>query len=129
MSNKKDDMEGYVNDIIGHLVYVDLKSWDEWYALKIWGVDFEEKSLVGEIRQVPENSVGGKYGRSEEASFVFFVPSCLEFISNEHTCRVSSLEMIQRNCLCMPALRLQLLLQQMLYVKNPNLNEYIWLNW
>ena len=74
-----------------------------------------------------ENSVGGKYGRSEEASFVFFVPSCLEFLSNEHTytCWVSSLEMIQRNCLCMPALRLQLLLQQMLYVKNPNLNEYI----
>ena len=66
-------------------------------------MDFEEKSLVGEIRQVPENSVGGKYGRSEEASFVFFVPSCLEFISNEHTCRVSSLEMIQRNCLCIYA--------------------------
>ena len=55
-----------------------------------------------------ENSVGGKYGRSEEASFVFFVPSCLEFISNEHTCWVSSLEMITGNCLCMSALALQL---------------------
>ena len=49
MSNKKEYMEGYVDDIIGHLVYVEFKSWDEWYALKTWGVDFEEKSLVGEI--------------------------------------------------------------------------------
>ena len=84
-------------------------------------MDFEEKSLVGEIRQVPENSVGEKYGRSEEASFVFFVPSCLEFISNEHTCWVSSLEMIQGYYFCMSALGLQLLLQQMLYAKIPNL--------
>ena len=53
MSNKKDNTEGYFDDIIGHLVYVEFKSWDEWYALKSWGVDFEEKSLVGEIRQVP----------------------------------------------------------------------------
>ena len=29
MSNKKDNMEGYFDDIIGHLVYVEFKIWDE----------------------------------------------------------------------------------------------------
>ena len=31
-----------------------------------------------------ENSVGGKYGRSEEAASGFFPQLCMEFLSNEN---------------------------------------------
>ena len=59
MSNKKDYTEGYFDDLIGHSVYVECKSWDEGYALKTWGVDFAEKTSVGEIHQVHQHRTTG----------------------------------------------------------------------
>ena len=47
-----------------------------------------------------ENYVRGKYGRSEEAAFGFFVHLCLELLCNKDALWASSLEMIIGNCVC-----------------------------
>jgi hypothetical protein len=60
MSNKKDYIEGYFDDLIGHYVHVECGSWPENYAIKTWGPDFHLKTLKGEIRQVRQHRTTGK---------------------------------------------------------------------
>ena len=67
------------------------------------------KGIVSVSQLGLENSVGGKYGRSEEAASGFFLQLCWELLSNEHTWSLSSLETFGRNCLCVSALALKIL--------------------
>ena len=50
-------------------------------VLSFVGNDYRELSVYVSIGL--ENYIGGKYGRSEEAAFGFFVQLCLEFLCNE----------------------------------------------
>ena len=69
------------------------------------------KGIVSKCQPSPENSVGRKYERSEEAAFVYSVPKCVALLSDEHTWWVSELQMIQGDSLCMSALALKILLE------------------
>ena len=55
--------------------------------------------IGSEFQPCLEKSVGGKYGRSIEATSIFFVQLCLELLSNEHTWGLSWLETICMNWL------------------------------
>ena len=55
--------------------------------------------IGSEFQPCLEKSVGGKYGRSIEATSIFFVQLCLELVSNEHTWDLSRLETICMNWL------------------------------
>jgi hypothetical protein len=59
MSQKKDYAEGYFDDLIGHKIHAECRSWDEKYAIKTWGLDYQQKSAVGEIRQVRQHRSTG----------------------------------------------------------------------
>ena len=54
-----------------------------------------------------KNSVGGKYGRSQQAASGFFVQLCWESLSDEHNSCLCSLETFGVNCLCVSALALK----------------------
>jgi hypothetical protein len=51
--------EGFFDDLIGHLVHVDCSSWHSVFAEETWGLDYETKTTIGEIRQVRQNRQTG----------------------------------------------------------------------
>jgi hypothetical protein len=47
-----DDNIEYWNDLIGHVIEVDCKTWNSEYALKKWGADYASRTTKGKIRKV-----------------------------------------------------------------------------
>jgi hypothetical protein len=60
----------YWDDLIGHIVEVDCKSWDAKYATETWGVDYTNRTTKGTIKKV-------HVPRGKKAPwFEIFFPDC-----------------------------------------------------